>query len=324
MTDHSGHPTKITDQAKKEIAQSTETADTDSHQIDDQQIEAHQKSLSESEQPGNPHAGSGGWGWGFNVNAVAGNIGGLFGAGTENHDSDKNGGDSDREDGDAHSDVEAENELGTTAANIASAATAELEIASKAAQETIGKAAEEIGKGWGTFNSFLDDMLASKPGADSTSSDDGNIHSQFQSVFPKLAEEDEVVDHFRCALLQKYRCYLNNSTPEKTYVLRGILFVSTAHVAMYVTDDGGQFGGEPFSISIPLKSVGKIQKGAKAMLKLVTKEPITYSYIFAEFESDSHFSSALSLLEHMTAASTAQPPSSTADTTGGDESSATT
>lgn len=324
MTGESGHPTETTTQAKNETAALTGTADTTSHQVKDQKIEAHRNSSSETKETNTPQANTSGWGWGFNVNAVAGNIGGLFGAGAEDNDSDKNDGDSDGEDGDSHTDEEPENELGKTAANIATAATAEFEIASKAAQETIGKAAEEIGKGWGTFNSFLDDMLAAKPGADSPSREDADMHSQFQSVFPELAEEDEVVDHFRCAFLQKYRCYLNDSTPEKTYALRGTLFVSTAHIAMSVTDDGGEFGGKPFGTSIPLTSVEKIQKGAKAMLRLMTKEPITKEYIFAEFESDSHFSSALTLLEHMTEPPTAQSPSSTIDAKGEDESSTTT
>lgn len=255
-----------------------------------------------------------GWGWGWDMNAVAGNIGGLFGTGanTENDEDDEDEDDDDDdyevEDGEDERERHGPGEnLGKQAANIANAATAEFEVASKAAQETFGKAAEEIGKGWGTLNNFLDDMLAVKPGGENRTPEENDVHTTFLTIFPEIGKEDEIVDHFKCTLLQKYRCYLNNATPEKTYALRGRLFVSTAHIAMLVTDDGGEFSGKPFGIAIPFADVGKIQKGAKAMLKLVTKEQI--SYIFAEFESDSHFSGALSLLEHMTAASTPKPPS---------------
>lgn len=267
-------------------------------------------SAEEEEQEGVPAMQNTGWGWGFDMNAVAGNIGGFFGAGNneddESEDNGDNTGDDNADDGEERGERRDTGELlGKRATNIANVATAELESASRAAQETFGKAAEEIGKGWGTLNSFLDDMLAAKPEGDGRVGSEGDAQNVFHSVFPKIGKEDEVVDHFKCTLLQKYRCYLNNATPEKTYALRGRLFVSTTHIAMHVTDDGGEFDGKPFGIAVPFEDVGKIQKGSKAMLKLVTKEQI--SYIFAEFESDSHFSGALSLLEHMTAASTPQP-----------------
>lgn len=238
--------------------------------------------------------------WGFDVNAVAGNIGGFFTAADPtapdvitNHIDDP------------------ADDMGSTAANIANVATAELEQASKAAQQTIGKVGEELGKvgeelgkGWGTLNTFLDNMLDAKPGDKAELDDDADVHNKFHSLFPELEKDDEVVDHFKCTLLQKYRCFLNNATPEKTYPLQGRLFVSTLHIAMYIVDDRGAFGGQPFGISVPFADVAKIQKGAKSMLRLVTKSQS--SLIFSDFESDSHFTGALSLLEHM-AASAASP-----------------
>lgn len=249
--------------------------------------------------------------WGFDVNAVAGNIGGFFGAGGDHQEVTEHRDGSEGEDPNHQEhtpDVNPEDDIGATAANIANVATAELEQASKAAQETIGKAAQEIGKGWGTLNSFLDDILAANPDTANNPDDDSDVHHSFHNLFPQLEQDDQVIDHFKCALLQKYRCYLNNSTPEKVYALRGRLFVSTSHIAMYITHDGGEFGGKPFGISIPFQDVGKIQKGAKAMLRLLTKSQS--SYIFADFESDSHFTGALSLLEHMAGA--AAPPPKTA------------
>lgn len=234
-----------------------------------------------------------------------------------------------------HGDVEGE-DLGKAASHLANAAGAELENASKAAQETIGKAAQELGRGWGTLNSFLDDMLspddqqngssnnrsassssnahgggisdiASELGASSSATD---IQQIFIELFPHLSakadeEQEQVVDHYKCTLVQKYRCYLNNSTPEKAFALRGRLFVTMSNIAMYVADDAGAFGGNAFGINIPFESVTKIQKGAKQMLRVVTRAQT--SFIFAEFESETHFQGALSLLEQLGAASSVPP-----------------
>lgn len=240
-------------------------------------------------------------GWGFDVNAVAGNLGGLFTAAdpTATDDVEPRPGPADPAD-----------DMGTAAANIATAATAELEHASKAAQQTFGKAAEELGKGWGSLNTFLDEMLAAKPD-ESDPAEGADVHNTFHTLFPDLEPDDEVVDHFKCTLLQKYRCYLNNATPEKAYSLRGRLYVTTLHIAMYISDDGGEFGGKPFGISVPFTDVGKIQKGSKSMLRVVTKSQT--SLIFADFESDSHFSGALSLLEHMYASASAPPAPASED-----------
>lgn len=228
--------------------------------------------------------------WGFDVNSVTNNIsiGNLF----SNETTDR------------QLDTKPDKDIGSTAANIAEVASVELGHASKAAQQTIGKAAEEIGKGWGTLNSFLDDMLA--PKVDGVDEGD-DMAKLFRSKFPELDHDDQLVDHFKCAMLQKYRCYLNNVTPEKAFPMRGMLFVTTTNIAMYVNDDGGAFGGDPFGVSMSFKEIGKIQKGANSMLRIVTKEQ--QSFIFGEFESDSHFNGALSLLEHMAAPGNApQPP----------------
>ncbi|CAN8069317.1 unnamed protein product, partial [Agarophyton chilense] len=195
-------------------------------------------------------------------------------------------------------------DLKATAAHLAHAASAELQHASEAAQHTFGKAAQELGKGWGTLNSFLDDMLA--PAASSTashraapSSDAQRVLKHFHQHFPTLPERDDVVDHFECTLIQKYRCQLNDATPEKVFPLSGTMFVTTSHIAMYIVDRHTVFSSESFGVTIPLADVAKIQKGAKSMLRLLTVDK--HSYIFAQFESNTHFNAAISLLEHMTA-----------------------
>lgn len=285
-------------------------------------------------------------GWGFNVNAVTNNIGGLFKPGetvnellasldtpggmysapedvlNESIDLDfVDSSTSQRETEtlkgtvpttvttNASKDGES---LGKTAAQLATAATAEFEHASRAAQATFGKAAQELGRGWGTLNTFLDDMLGpdtKRVEAAGTAGKD--IHTTFRELFPHLESDDEVVDHYGCTLLQKYRCYLNNATPEKMFPLRGRLFVTMSNIAMYVSEDGGAFGGIAFGVNVPFQEVVKIQKGAKAMLRVVTKAQT--SFIFAEFESDTHFNGALSLLEQLAGAAGGSAPGAAVD-----------
>lgn len=235
-------------------------------------------------------------GWTFGMQSVTGGINELFGGTTEQRSTT------------VEEPSPSADGLGTTAASIATAATTELEHAGKVAQASFGKAAEEIGKGWGTLNNFLDDILApaSEQRSREEAEDDetpGDVNARFHELFPDIKPDEVVVDHFTCTLLQKYRCYLNNATPEKAFPLTGVLYVTTAHLSMYVKDDVGAFGGTPFGITVPFMDVLKIQKGQKSMLRLITKSQS--SYVFAGFESDTHFRGALALLEHVAGSSEA-------------------
>lgn len=179
-------------------------------------------------------------------------------------------------------------------------------------------ATKSVEAGWGTLNGFLDNMLApdqqngQEDGADPAGDNPTALNERFHKLFPQLDAEDEIVDHFSCVLLQKYRCYLNNVTPERLFPLSGRMFVTTTHIAMYVSKDDDGLGVSKFGITIPLEEVAKIQRGAKYMIRIVTKSQA--SYIFAVFESESHFTSALALLEHMAGAATSQNDSATPKT----------
>jgi GRAM domain len=243
-------------------------------------------------------------GWGLpDITVVAGSLGGIFGD-TSSAKDDAQEERNERGDSDLKG-PHARNNIGQVAAHIAADASKELEHASKAAQDTIGKAAEEIGRGWGTLNTFLDDMLTSnadKPKKenqedDDDIGDDDDVQARYHALFPEIDAEDDVVDHYACALLQKYRCYLNNSTPELTLPMRGRLFVSTANIAMHVFDAGEHFGDSKFTIVVPFSDVARVQKGAKAMMRVITKSQT--SFIFANFETDTHFNASLNLVEHM-------------------------
>lgn len=244
------------------------------------------------------------------INTVTEGIGGMFGeysGETEQTESVGMKGDSD-----AKSD---QNEVfAKKAHDIAVGASKEIQGGYKAAQETIGKAAEEIGKGWVNLNYFLDDMLTPGRGSgDENGSLRGsvdiikegdNAQGRFHELFPELDSGEDVVDHYATTLLQKYRCFLNNATPEKTLPLRGRLFVTTSSLAMYVADDGGIFNGSTFNIAVSFAEIARVQKGANFMMRVITKDQT--SFIFADFESETHFTGALSLLEHMIESSSAQ------------------
>lgn len=302
-------------ESKTPVGGSTDNGSNDLSTHPNEHLNA-QSSLNEETKGGGVFSG-----WGFDVNSVTGNmgisnlfstsesVGGLF-ASPESmgnlftpSDTEQSGDLPEAEDSDAIDDKVDNEDLGVSAAHLASAATLELENASRAAQETIGKAAEELGRGWGTFNTFLDDMLSPENhGGEQEPDGAHDIHTTFRKLFPDLDTDDEVVDHYRCTMLQKYRCYLNNATPEKALPLRGRLFVTTSNIAMYVTEDGGAFGGRSFVVTIPFQDVVKIQKGARAMLRVITNAQPQASYIFAEFESETHYSGALSLLEQLNGA----------------------
>lgn len=264
-------------------------------------------------------------GWGMpalpDINKVADGIGGMFNEIVDGADGaydaaveksvDANSGGSEVGDGGE--------DLQKAAVDMATGATKELEKASKVAQQAIGHAAEDFGKGWGKLNHFLDDILAPGSrrggggGADADAEDlaeDEDVQTRFHSLFPDLEEED-VIDHYKCTLLQKYRCYLNNDTPEKSLAVRGRLFVSTTHLAMYIFDDGGAFDGAKFHVSVPLADVARVQKGAKSMMRVITSTQS--SYIFADFESETHFTGALSLVEHIIESNLSAPDEAEVD-----------
>lgn len=200
-----------------------------------------------------------------------------------------------------------------------------VENASKAAQETLGRVGEELGSGWGTFNKFLDDMLQGKGGGGEGGDgggveEEGGVQGAFERRFPQLKDMEgaEVVDRYRCVLVQKYRCYLNDATPEKSFGLPGWLFVTVACAAMYLEDREGIFGekGKGQGVVVRFEEVQKIQRGSKAMLRLIMKDK--RNFVFSGFESEADFTGCLSLIEHMIE-SVNKPPSKPKDTSESDK-----
>lgn len=299
--------------AAKESGDPVHRASSDNSELIDS-ITVTDKAKDEAAASNNFFGGNVFGGWAMpDINAVTEGIGGIFGEYAGNtEENQENSADTD---GLENADEDA---LTRKAQDIAAGASKELQIASQAAQETFGKAAEELGKGWVNLNEFLDDMLAPKAGA-SAGVRDGtgqfgevedvvkegdDVQARFHELFPELDDGEDVVDHYAATILQKYRCFLNTATPEKTLPLRGRLFVTTAHLAMYIFDDGGLFNGSTFNITVPFAEVARVQKGAKSMMRVVTKAQT--SFIFADFDSETHFGGALSLLEHMIESNSSQ------------------
>jgi hypothetical protein len=119
-----------------------------------------------------------------------------------------------------------------------------------------------------------------------------------------------VVDAFRVALVQRYRCSHNDLTPERRYLLPGRLFITKTHVAFlssmdaarmfdetsYETDIRPSFiRHEPIRLLLALQDVTKVQRGKGMNLRLVTSED--QSYIFGEFRSTVEFEAALCMIE---------------------------
>lgn len=218
--------------------------------------------------------------------------------------------------------------LSKAASEIAASATSELESASKAAQIRLGQAAQGIERGWGTLNSFLDDFLsppvdgqqvpqdgATRDAAAPPPPDAGAVSAAMERAaellherFPELDAGEEAIDVYECSLVQKYKCTLNSATPEKTFAFAGVLYVTAAHLAMYVVDDGGAFGA-PFGVVVPLTAGNRVQRGSKAMLRVVTNDE--NSYVFAAFASDDAFKAAVDLLHQIV---DEQTPAAPADT----------
>ena len=187
-----------------------------------------------------------------------------------------------------------------------------IENASRAAQDTLGKVGEEIGTGWGNFNRFLDDMLQGNSDTKKGVTENGNenVQDKFEKRFveelkERIIVDKDVVDCFQCKLLQKYRCYLNDVTCEKTLVVDAVLYITVSCVAMDLIesqDSSGTFGkgkGERFKVVIEFEKVEKIQRGKKEslMMRLLLKDG--RCFVLGGWENEREFQGALALIEHM-------------------------
>ncbi len=202
--------------------------------------------------------------------------------------------------------------LTKAATEMAASATTELGNAGKVAQLRLGEAAKEVERGWGAFNSFLDDILTPQTqgeGAE-TQAERGAVAidgaaEKLHERFPTLDRAEEAVEVYECAMMQKYRSVLNGATPEKTFACNGILYVTPSHLAMYVLDDGGAFGA-PFGTVIPLADVKRVQRGNKNMLRVLMVDQS--SFVFAAFASVDTFKAAVDVLHHLVGADEGKKP----------------
>jgi hypothetical protein len=77
------------------------------------------------------------------------------------------------------------------------------------------------------------------------------------------------------------------------------LYITTAHIAIHIYDDLGAFDNATFQITLSFAEIGRVQKGAKAMMRVILHDSAQSSFIFADFETETHFAAALSLVEQM-------------------------
>jgi len=185
------------------------------------------------------------------------------------------------------------------------------------------KVSADVVEGWASINKFLDDILENHPSqqggstanaVDSTTSKSGaadlDVSQKFESLFASSAgkvshyddmKQEEIVDGFECALVQKYRCYHNTLTPEHVYTIHGLLFISERYAAFASLDNNAlntTQSAPSVKTVVPLESVNKVQQGQTGgMMRLLLNDK---SYIvLSNFRNPSDYNGALALFEHM-------------------------
>lgn len=76
----------------------------------------------------------------------------------------------------------------------------DIESVSIDVSKNVARVGEEIGKGWAGLNKLIDGVLNE---ANTKTSKTERFQEAFSFQFPELSEVEEVVDGFRCTLVQK-------------------------------------------------------------------------------------------------------------------------
>mmetsp|Transcript_9125 Transcript_9125/g.16417 ORF Transcript_9125/g.16417 Transcript_9125/m.16417 type:complete len:362 (-) Transcript_9125:46-1131(-) len=196
-------------------------------------------------------------------------------------------------------------------------------------EQLLFSAASQVGTdvavGFSSLNKLLDGMLDSSgtPGSAGNARHDDEdsrvgVSEQFIKLFgpidnsaESIIGDDTILDSFSCCLMQKYRCYHNNLTPERMIPYRGKLFITESHVAFAETHPSvaknAVFGAstdtqiqEPLRVVRDLKSVQKVQGSAPTqMLRLLLNDKS--SIIFGSFKDTSEYNAVSALIEHLRA-----------------------
>ncbi|KAG2446789.1 hypothetical protein HYH02_008349 [Chlamydomonas schloesseri] len=122
--------------------------------------------------------------------------------------------------------------------------------------------------------------------------------SELQQLFGLSAEEN-LVEHFKCKLLQTYACSHNSHTPAIQMAFQGTLYVTDKHTCFSVEERGRKL---PFKV--PHSAVVKATRQRPArkgdLSDLLKMELGNGQWLaFKDFDSGSALDSALALVEHL-------------------------
>ncbi|KAG2435329.1 hypothetical protein HXX76_007403 [Chlamydomonas incerta] len=122
--------------------------------------------------------------------------------------------------------------------------------------------------------------------------------SELQQLFG-LGAEENLVEHFKCKLLQTYACSHNSHTPAIQMAFQGTLYVTDRHTCFSVEERGRKL---PFKV--PHSAVVKATRQRPArkgdLSDLLKMELGNGQWLaFKDFENGSALDSALALVEHL-------------------------
>ncbi|GLC33731.1 hypothetical protein PLESTB_000109800 [Pleodorina starrii] len=169
------------------------------------------------------------------------------------------------------------------------------EQASSGAGASLTKLAGGLTSWWGSLDP------APQPARDETAelvASSNKASGELQQLFGLSAEEN-LVEHFKCKLLQTYSCSHNSHTPAIQLAFQGTLYVTDRHTCYCVEERGRK---APFKVPHNLVVKATRQRPArKGDLSDVLKLELSNGQwlAFKDFDSGSALDSALALVEHL-------------------------
>ncbi|KAG2483319.1 hypothetical protein HYH03_017820 [Edaphochlamys debaryana] len=167
------------------------------------------------------------------------------------------------------------------------------------AAETAGASLSKLAGGLTSWWGSLDPQPA--PVRDETAeriAQSNKASGELQQLFGLSAEEN-LVEHFRCKLLQTYACSHNSYTPAIQMAFQGTLYVTDRHTCFSVEERGRKL---PFKV--PHTSITRATRqrpSRKGDLSDILKLELSNGtwLAFKDFDSGSALDSALALVEHL-------------------------
>ncbi|KAA8499092.1 hypothetical protein FVE85_6677 [Porphyridium purpureum] len=169
-------------------------------------------------------------------------------------------------------------------------------------KDGLAVAAANVSNGFQTMNTYLDNLLETPKDHTAVSANYNQTAKELFASFFQDAHsvlDEHIVDSFHCELVQKYRCYHNSITPEKTFTIRGMLFILEWHIA-FASNSSTRFdsaGTAPVRLLVKMDQVAKVQQAQRGLMRLLMHDKS--SLIVGGFQNPSDCNGASALIEHM-------------------------